>query len=98
VITRAIGISDEAMVDYEQGETRPGDIFILATDGLTNHVHDHEIERFVLAQDPHGACEALLDLALRRGGTDNVTVVVVRVRFPGDGGHAERTFIGYGRS
>jgi protein phosphatase len=97
VITRAIGISDEALIDFEQGATRPGDIFVLATDGLTNHVHDGEIESLVIAQSPHGACEALLDLALSRGGTDNVTVVVVRIRGRADGGFAERTFIGYGR-
>lgn len=95
VITRAIGISEEAVIDFEQGEICPGDIFVLATDGLTNHVSDREIEAAVVASGARQACEDLLNLALERGGTDNVTVVVVRMRRAGDGRALERTFVGY---
>lgn len=57
------------------------DRLLLCTDGLTNHVADEEI-RDVLAgaSSARDACRTLVDLALDRGGTDNVTVVVGRLR------------------
>lgn len=78
VITAAVGISDEVYPEMELGQVRPGDIFVLATDGLTAHVGDGEIRDTVLANSPQEACAALLDSTLERGGTDNVTIVVVR--------------------
>lgn len=85
VITRAIGVSDDLVMEFEQGETLPGDIFVLCTDGLTNHVSDREIESAVVAAPPRQACQALLDMVLERGASDNVTIVVARCRAaPGD--------------
>lgn len=84
VITRAVGVSEDVLIDFEQGETLPGDIFILGTDGLTTHVSDEEIERAVSSASPREACEALLETVLARGGTDNVTIVVMRIRASGD--------------
>ena len=78
VITAAVGISDEVYPEMELGQVRPGDIFVLATDGLTAHVGDGEIRDTVLANTPEEACGALLGATLERGGTDNVTIVVVR--------------------
>lgn len=80
VITRAIGVTDEIMLDYHQGETLPGDVFVLNTDGLTAHVSDAEINAAVASAAPHTACDALLATVLARGGTDNVTIVLVRVK------------------
>ena len=56
-----------------------GDALLLCTDGLTKHVGDDAIKA-VLAADhtPEQACRALVDAALAGGGSDNVTVVVVR--------------------
>lgn len=78
VITRAVGVSDEISVDFQQGETFPGDVFILATDGLTAHVTEAEIQS-AAALSPQGGCEDLLSKVLARGGTDNVTIVLVRI-------------------
>ncbi len=78
VITRAIGVSDEIAVDFQQGELLPGDVFILASDGLTAHVSDAEIAA-AAALSPQGGCEDLLSKVLARGGTDNVTIVLVRI-------------------
>ena len=91
VITRAVGVSDEIVVDFQQGEILPGDVFVLSTDGLTAHVTDAEIEAAVASAAPRAACEKLLAAVLARGGTDNVTIVLVRIRdghngrFPGPG-------------
>jgi len=60
----------------------PGDVFVLGTDGLTAHVSDAEIEAAVKSAPPQAACEKLLEMVLARGGTDNVTIVLVRI---GDG-------------
>lgn len=80
VITRAVGVSDEIVVDFQQGEILPGDVFVLSTDGLTAHVTDAEIEAAVASAAPRAACEKLLAAVLARGGTDNVTIVLVRIR------------------
>lgn len=79
VITRAVGVSEDIVVDIEQGAIEPDDIFVLGTDGLTAHVTDEEIRQAVLERAPHDACEHLLQMVLSRGGTDNVTVIVVRM-------------------
>ncbi|HWK66920.1 MAG TPA: protein phosphatase 2C domain-containing protein [Rhizobiaceae bacterium] len=79
VITRAVGVADEVLMDFHQGEILPGDVFVLCTDGLTAHVTDREIETAAVSWPPQPACEALLSMALTRGGTDNVTVVFVRM-------------------
>lgn len=79
VITRAVGVSDDIDVDIAQGELQPGDTFVLGTDGLTAHVSDGEILSAVAGGSPQQACEALLRTVLARGGTDNVTIIVVRM-------------------
>jgi len=85
VITRAIGVNDDIDIDFQQGETLAGDIFILSTDGLTAHVSDAEIAAAVLSAAPQAACEKLLSMVLERGGTDNVTIVLVKIRDKGNG-------------
>ncbi len=79
VITRAVGVSHEIALDFQQGEILPGDIFVLSTDGLTAHVADSEIEAVAISATPEMACQRLLATVLARGGTDNVTIVLVRV-------------------
>jgi protein phosphatase len=85
VITRAIGVNDEIDIDFQQGETLAGDIFILSTDGLTAHVSDAEIATSVLSATPQAACEKLLAMVLERGGSDNVTIVLVKITARGNG-------------
>lgn len=82
VITHAVGVRDEIVIDFQQGEIMPGDIFVLNTDGLTAHVTDAEIEAATVSATPQAACEKLLETVLARGGTDNVTIVLVKI---GDG-------------
>ncbi len=82
VITRAIGVAPLAELEMAHGLLAHGDSFLLCTDGLTGHVEDGEICAFVHDQPTDYACHALLGLALERGGTDNVTVMVVRYKNP----------------
>lgn len=85
VITHAVGVSDQLEIDFQQGELMAGDVFVLSTDGLTAHVADAEIEAAVNSAPPQAACEKLLETVLQRGGTDNVTIVLVRIGGGRDG-------------
>ncbi|MBS0528864.1 MAG: serine/threonine-protein phosphatase [Proteobacteria bacterium] len=78
IITRAIGVTPEPELDVITGAVETGDIFILCSDGLTRHLQDNEIHQCVTTHEPQDACNAMLALALERGGLDNVTVIVVR--------------------
>jgi protein phosphatase len=80
ILTRAIGVSAEPELDLVDGSLEPGDRFVLCSDGLNVHVEDGEILGLVDGRDPQEACDALVALTLERGGTDNVTVVVLRYR------------------
>lgn len=78
IITRAIGVHEVPELDLENGEIENGDVFVLCSDGLTEHVVDDEILQAVRDAGPQAACDALLALTLERGARDNVTVVIVR--------------------
>ena len=79
VLTRALGVRRAVEPDLAELTPMPGDLFVLCSDGLTNHVEDHEIAKTVNEEeDPQEACERLIDLANGRGGEDNTTLVVVR--------------------
>jgi protein phosphatase len=57
------------------------DVLLLCTDGLTKHVSDAEIRDHLLrGASSEAACQSLIDLALSRGGEDNVTVVLGQAR------------------
>lgn len=81
VITRAIGVDAAVDVDRVEGTLRPGDVFLLCSDGLTNHLEDDELATFLSAAGKRAQtiCDALVATTLERGAKDNVTVVVVRV-------------------
>lgn len=78
IITHAIGVHEVPELDLENGEIADGDVFVLCSDGLTEHVADDEILLAVRDSAAQAACDALLALTLERGARDNVTVVIVR--------------------
>ena len=81
VITMALGVYDEVTPDIGTLTTEPGDMVLLCCDGLVNHVEDEEIQRVVMeARDPQSACETLIALANKGGGTDNISVIVARAQ------------------
>jgi protein phosphatase len=84
VLTQAIGVR-EAGGEPDIGRLRlaDGDRLLLCTDGLTEMVDDATIAAALGQRTSSGeACRALIDLALERGGKDNVTVVVAGYRIP----------------
>ena len=77
LITRALGGADTLELDHNTIEVVDGDVFLLCSDGLSNEVSELAIEQALLPGNCRLASEALLELALERGGRDNITVVVV---------------------
>lgn len=83
VVTRALGGDSEIQVDVLETRVRPGDLFLLCSDGLTTMLGDTEIhERLVAGLPLDETCRRLVNDANARGGFDNVTVVLVRVDRP----------------
>ena len=79
VLTQALGIGDEPLVETGTARLQAGDWLILATDGLTAVLRDEEIAQAVGTSDGPGACcKELVALANARGGPDNVTVIAAR--------------------
>jgi serine/threonine protein phosphatase PrpC len=79
VLSSAIG-ADEARPEVTRVSVdRPDTVVLVCSDGLTKHVTDAEIaEQLRTLRSAEQACGTLVDLALERGGSDNVTVVVGR--------------------
>jgi len=79
VITRALGGALSVTPDASEVESRPGDVYLLCSDGLTGMVPEDEILRVVSEnEDLEKACQTLIDLANERGGLDNVTAILVK--------------------
>lgn len=79
VILKAIGLSDKAAIDFFKRRVRPGDLYLLCSDGLTDMLEDEAILRVL---DGPGPLEVrghrLVEAAEQAGGHDNITVVLVR--------------------
>ena len=75
-ITRFVGDERGVQPDVFAEAIALGDRLVLCSDGLTRHVSDAEIASAVRSAPPETAADALVALALERGGEDNVTVVV----------------------
>ncbi len=80
VITRCVGANSDVIPDIYVGTIRSGDVFLLASDGLTGMLEDHELFGILNANStPAQAVDSLVVEANRRGGLDNITAVVVRI-------------------
>jgi protein phosphatase len=83
VLTQAIGVGEEGgKPEVQHLGLADGDRLLLCTDGLTDMVDDETIASELQGASADVACRTLLDLALARGGRDNVTVVVAGYRIP----------------
>lgn len=80
VITRCLGPDLSVQIDVEGPfSVEPDDVFMLCSDGLTNHVNDDEIGLILSGLPPEKSSRLLIDLANCRGGSDNSTVIVVHI-------------------
>jgi protein phosphatase len=99
IIIRALGSEDSVRPDVEDMVAMPGDVLVLASDGLTKHVKDDWMLSIINdAPTLDQACNDLIDAAKAHGGDDNITCILLKAvhqpwyqtltRFlPGGGNH-----------
>ena len=86
ILTRALGTERDVTVDVAEHPLVPGDVVLLATDGLSKMVTDADVERAITADAAlKEIVDALISKARAAGGVDNVTVAVARVPARGGG-------------
>jgi len=76
---RALGVNSQVEIDYSAVPLGLGDVFLLATDGVYEHVNPHFIAETVNAGDLDRAAKTIVEEAYRQGSPDNLTVQIVRI-------------------
>ncbi len=82
LVTRALGIDSEVKVDILEEQVREGDIYLLCSDGLNDMVNDEEIHLTLSKYSANlvQAAQELVHLANSKGGKDNISVILIRVK------------------
>lgn len=80
ILVRALGAQEEVEVDVDEQVLVEGDTLLICSDGLTHMVTDDEIASTLATYEPAQAIvDRLIELANEYGGTDNITVIVIRL-------------------
>ena len=77
VLTKAMGTTSDIEIIVNTLDIKDKDVFLFCSDGLTNMVSDEEIFEIVKENSPEEARDMLLNLALKNGGMDNITFILV---------------------
>lgn len=80
VITRAVGVEPDLLLDLYRDAVRPADRFLLCSDGLTRVLSDAQIGTWLQSPDIHAAAEGLIKATLDAGAPDNVTVLIAEAQ------------------
>ncbi len=78
-LTRAMGVNPDVEIQLAGGTPKPNDVFLLCTDGLYVDLRDFEIMDAIKSTPPDLATKNLIALANKKGGKDNVAVVVIQI-------------------
>jgi serine/threonine protein phosphatase PrpC len=86
-LARALGIQPQLEIDYQAQPLEQGDIFLLVSDGVYEHVSEHGMAGIIRAGENgkvglaafDGAARTLVETALRQGSTDNLTAQIIRI-------------------
>jgi len=81
VVLKAVGIDDHLCIDFEYSELRHGDIYIICSDGLYKDLAESEISPIIESnsEDMTDLSQALLAASLAAGGTDNTSIITMKV-------------------
>ncbi len=82
IITRAVGVHHELEIDINQHKVQPGDRYLICTDGLFKDVSQDEIAGAMGLITVDESLDSMVELALDRGGRDNITAIVVQASHP----------------
>ncbi len=80
ILTKAMGMEDNVEADLCEIQPLSKDVVVICSDGLSEKVSTEEIREIVHRQRPLKACRTLVDLANKRGGDDNITVIVLLLK------------------
>lgn len=80
MLTRAMGIEKEVDPYLCEIQCFKNDIVVIASDGLSDKVSPEEVLEVVTSKTPEKSCRELVDMANERGGDDNITVIVLKVK------------------
>ena len=97
IITRALGHRPKVEVDVFEIRLLPEDRVVLVSDGVHGSVEPDDVATIVLQKPPQEASKALIELALERGSTDNVTAAVVTYEPTAVAAEQELAAVGGGR-
>ena len=78
IITRAVGVHPELEIETREAAVQPGDRYLICTDGLFKDVTQDEIAGAMALVTADETLQSLVDLAMGRGGRDNITAIVVQ--------------------
>lgn len=79
LITRALGVNPNGMPEYTSCYVEQGDILMVCTDGLSNTLPTHMIEKILGSKHFYDTSDCLINQALQEGAQDNVTVLLVGI-------------------
>lgn len=79
IITRAVGVANDLKIDTISGDAKPGDRFLLASDGVTRLVSNQELVDELTSNAPSIAAKKLIDRVLARGAPDNASLIITRI-------------------
>ena len=90
-LSRAMGVNPQIEIDYQALPVERGDVFLLATDGVHEHVGPRFIAKAIgdRAADLDAAAQAIAAEAFQQGSADNLTVQIVRIDEVPDGQASE---------
>ncbi len=80
MLTQAMGTDETVKPDTREIPMLKGDIVVICSDGLSDNVSPEEIRDIVLKEQPHQACQTLVDLSNEIRGHDNITVIVLKIK------------------
>ena len=96
LVTRALGIEPEVEAEIHTYDVRPGDLYLLCSDGLNDMVEDEDIELTLNAMGSNLplAANQLVQMANDNGGRDNVSVILIKIlrEYPAGQGLASKIF------
>lgn len=80
LLTRAVGVDAELLVDTGNFAIVAGDKFLLCSDGLTNMVNESSIKNIINIMPVDNPAKLLIEQALAAGGIDNITAILIEKR------------------
>ena len=79
VLTRAIGIHQNLKIEMQSASIKSGDRYLISSDGLYRDFNFDEVEKILSVEASEDLLDKLVSEALRRGGRDNITGILVSV-------------------